>query len=182
MHRVWKEAGLKPHRIERYLASDDPDFESKAADIIGPYLNTPQHAAVFCVDEKTAIQALDRLDPVLPLSPDAPSVTGLNIIVTPRCRCMRRWIRNLAKCSARPPPATPTRSLWSSSANLARDLAQDGRCRREGRTGTNAALTFQHHVGHLPAVRARKPKARCRSTQPFSELNCDQVTRSKACK
>jgi len=53
----------------RYLASDDPDFESKAADIIGLYLNPPQHAAVFCVDEKTAIQALDRLDPVLPLSP-----------------------------------------------------------------------------------------------------------------
>ena len=69
VHRVWKEAGLKPHRIERYLASDDPDFESKAAEIIGLYLNPPQHAAVFCVDEKTAIQALDRLDPVLPLSP-----------------------------------------------------------------------------------------------------------------
>ena len=51
------------------MASDDPDFESKAADIIGLYLNPPQHAAVFCVDEKTAIQALDRLDPVLPLSP-----------------------------------------------------------------------------------------------------------------
>jgi hypothetical protein len=51
------------------MASDDPEFESKAADIIGLYLNPPQHAAVFCVDEKTAIQALDRLDPVLPLSP-----------------------------------------------------------------------------------------------------------------
>jgi transposase len=69
VHRVWKEAGLKPHRLERYMVSDDPDFETKAADIIGLYLNPPQHAAVFCVDEKTAIQALDRLDPVLPLSP-----------------------------------------------------------------------------------------------------------------
>jgi len=69
VHRVWKEAGLKPHRLEQYMASDDPDFETKAADIIGLYLNPPQHAAVFCVDEKTAIQALDRLDPVLPLSP-----------------------------------------------------------------------------------------------------------------
>jgi transposase len=69
VHRVWKEAGIKPHRIERYMASNDPDFEVKAADIIGLYLNPPQHAAVFCVDEKTAIQALDRLDPVLPLSP-----------------------------------------------------------------------------------------------------------------
>src|SRR6204780_3239962 len=69
VHRVWKEAGLKPHRLERYLASDDPEFESQAADIIGLYLRPPQHAAVFCVDEKTAIQALDRLAPVLPLSP-----------------------------------------------------------------------------------------------------------------
>jgi transposase len=69
VHRVWQEAGLKPHRLERYMASDDPEFESKAADILGLYLRPPQHAAVFCVDEKTAIQALDRLDPVLPLSP-----------------------------------------------------------------------------------------------------------------
>src|SRR6266436_2013981 len=67
--RVWRRAGLKPHRLERYMASDDPDFERKAADVIGLYVNPPQHAAVFCVDEKTAIQALDRLDPVLPLSP-----------------------------------------------------------------------------------------------------------------
>jgi transposase len=51
------------------MASNDPDFEAKAADIIGLYLKPPQHAAVFCVDEKTAIQALDRKDPVLPLSP-----------------------------------------------------------------------------------------------------------------
>jgi transposase len=69
VHRVWTEAGLRPHRLERYMASDDPEFEAKAADIIGLYLRPPQHAAVFCIDEKTAIQALDRLDPVLPLSP-----------------------------------------------------------------------------------------------------------------
>lgn len=67
--QVWSRAGLKPHRLARYMASDDPKFEAKAADIIGLYLHPPQHAAVFCVDEKTAIQALDRLDPVLPLSP-----------------------------------------------------------------------------------------------------------------
>jgi transposase len=67
--RVWARAGLQPHRLERYMASNDPDFETKAADVIGLYVNPPQHAAIFCVDEKTAIQALDRLDPVLPLSP-----------------------------------------------------------------------------------------------------------------
>jgi transposase len=67
--RIWAKHGIKPHRLEGYLASNDPDFEAKAADVIGLYLNPPQHAAVFCVDEKTAIQALDRKDPVLPLSP-----------------------------------------------------------------------------------------------------------------
>jgi len=67
--RVWTKVGLQPSRRRHYMASDDPDFESKAAAIIGLYLKPPTHAAVFCVDEKTAIQALDRLDPVLPLSP-----------------------------------------------------------------------------------------------------------------
>jgi transposase len=66
--RIWKEADLKPHRLERYLASNDPAFEEKAAAIIGLYLNPPQNAAVFCVDEKSAIPALDRLDRRLPLS------------------------------------------------------------------------------------------------------------------
>ena len=67
--QVWRRAGLQPHRLERYMLSDDPDFEQKAADVLGLYLNPPAHAVVFAVDEKTAIQALDRLDPVLPLSP-----------------------------------------------------------------------------------------------------------------
>ena len=58
--RVWRKHALRPHRLEGYMASNDPEFESKAAEIIGLYLHPPQHAAVFCVDEKTAIQALDR--------------------------------------------------------------------------------------------------------------------------
>src|SRR6201995_2675208 len=67
--RGWARAGIQPHRIRRYMASTDPEFEEKAADVIGLYLKPPLNAAVFCVDEKSAIQALDRLDPVLPLSP-----------------------------------------------------------------------------------------------------------------
>jgi len=66
--RTWAKAGLQPHRLRRYMASDDPDFHKKAADVIGLYLKPPTNAVVFCVDEKTAIQALDRLDPILPLS------------------------------------------------------------------------------------------------------------------
>src|SRR6478752_8853926 len=67
--RIWRRHGLQPHRLRHFAASHDPAFEAKAADIIGLYLAPPAHGAVFCVDEKTAIQALDRLDPVLPLSP-----------------------------------------------------------------------------------------------------------------
>jgi transposase len=67
--RVWQRAGLRPGRLERYVASTDPAFETKAADVIALYLRPPEHAVVLCVDETTAIQALDRLDPVLPLSP-----------------------------------------------------------------------------------------------------------------
>jgi transposase len=70
--RVWHKAGLQPHRLRRYKASPDPDFEAKAKDILGLYLNPPEKAVVFCVDEKTAIQALDRTQPALPLRSGKP--------------------------------------------------------------------------------------------------------------
>jgi transposase len=69
VNRVWRHFGIQPHRVRGYVASDDPEFEETAAEIIGLYLKPPVKAAVFCVDEKSAIQALDRFDPVLPLSP-----------------------------------------------------------------------------------------------------------------
>jgi transposase len=70
--RVWHKAGLQPHRLRRYMASPDPHFEAKAKDILGLYLNPPEKAVVFCVDEKTAIQALDRTQPALPLRSGKP--------------------------------------------------------------------------------------------------------------
>lgn len=72
VQRIRRKHGLQPHRLERRLVSNDPDFETKAADVIGLYLNPPAHAAIFCVDEKTAIQTLDRkdrMDRMLPLAP-----------------------------------------------------------------------------------------------------------------
>jgi transposase len=78
--RVWSRARLKPHRLDRYVASNDPDFETKAADIIGLYVNPPQHAAIFSVDEKSAIQALDRTLPALPLSPGRAERHGFEYI------------------------------------------------------------------------------------------------------
>lgn len=67
--RTWQKHGIKPHLSQSYMYSDDSDFESKAIHIIGLNLNPPHHAVVFSVDEKSAIQALDRKDRVLPLSP-----------------------------------------------------------------------------------------------------------------
>ena len=69
IQRIWRKHNVRPHRLKRHMISNDPDFETKAADVIALYLNPPAHAAVFCVDEKTAIQALDRKDRLLPLSP-----------------------------------------------------------------------------------------------------------------
>jgi hypothetical protein len=68
VHRIWSKTSMKPHRLDRYMAGNDPAFEEKAAEILGLYMEPPQHAAVFCVGEKTAIQALERSYPVLPLS------------------------------------------------------------------------------------------------------------------
>jgi len=75
---VWAKTASSRSGSTAYMATNDPDFEQKAADIIGLYLNPPAHAAVFCVDEKTTIQALDRKDPVLPPRRDAPSATALS--------------------------------------------------------------------------------------------------------
>jgi hypothetical protein len=88
--RAWRHAGLRPHRLERCMRPTDPEFETKAADVIGLYLDPPQHAVVFCIDEKMAIQALDRLDPVLPLSPGRAERHGFVYYRHGRCRSMRR--------------------------------------------------------------------------------------------
>lgn len=67
VQKIWRGAGLKPHRQGTYMASRDPHFAQKAKRVIGLYLRPPQEAAVFCVDEKSAIQALDRVQPLLAL-------------------------------------------------------------------------------------------------------------------
>jgi len=70
--RIWKAFGLKPHQVEDFKLSPDPQFIDKVRDIVGLYLNPPDAAVVLCVDEKTQVQALDRTAPVLPLMPGVP--------------------------------------------------------------------------------------------------------------
>jgi transposase len=67
--RIWHAFGLQPHRSETFKLSPDPQLVEKVRDIVGLYMNPPDHAAVFCVDEKSQIQALDRTQPLLPLRP-----------------------------------------------------------------------------------------------------------------
>ncbi len=67
VHRVWKANGLKPHLVRTFKVSNDPHFVEKLIDIVGLYLNPPEHALVLCADEKSQIQALDRTQLSLPL-------------------------------------------------------------------------------------------------------------------
>src|SRR5262245_5083112 len=67
--RIWHAFGLQPHRSETFKLSPDPQLIEKVRDIVGLYMNPPEHAVVFCVDEKSQIQALDRTQPLLPMRP-----------------------------------------------------------------------------------------------------------------
>ena len=72
VHQILVASRLQPHRIRTFVFSPDPDFEAKLLDVVGLYLNPPENALVLCVDEKTGIQALDRTQPLLPLSAKKP--------------------------------------------------------------------------------------------------------------
>src|SRR5213594_3184456 len=67
VRRIWRAHGLKPHRVETFKISNDPQFAEKLEAIVGLYLNPPEHAIVLCADEKSQIQALDRTQPGLPI-------------------------------------------------------------------------------------------------------------------
>ena len=64
--RIWRTFGLKPHMVETFTVSNDPEFTEKVRDVAGIYLNPPEAAIVLCVDEKTQIQALNRTRALAP--------------------------------------------------------------------------------------------------------------------
>jgi transposase len=73
VRRIWKQHNLKPHLFETFKLSRDKRFIEKLCDVVGLYVNPPDKAIVFCVDEKSQIQALDRTQPLLPLRPGIPA-------------------------------------------------------------------------------------------------------------
>ncbi|MCX5798772.1 MAG: IS630 family transposase [Proteobacteria bacterium] len=73
VHRILTQGNIKPHKVEYWCGKNpDPEFEEKQAAILALYLNPPENALVFCVDEKSQLQALDRTQPELPLRPGNP--------------------------------------------------------------------------------------------------------------
>jgi transposase len=73
VQRIWRAFGLRPHRLETFKLSTDPDFVAKVRDVVGLYMAPPDRALVLCVDEKSQIQALDRSQPMLPMRPGQPA-------------------------------------------------------------------------------------------------------------
>lgn len=76
VHRVWKAHKIQPHRERGFKLSKDPKFNEKVRDIVGLYMNPPEKAVVICLDEKAAIQALDRSQTILPLRLGMPASTS----------------------------------------------------------------------------------------------------------
>jgi transposase len=72
VHQILRAHDLKPHLVEHFRASNDPDFEQKLEDVVGLYLNPPDNAIVLSIDEKSQGQALERAQPILPLRPGIP--------------------------------------------------------------------------------------------------------------
>ncbi len=114
VHRIWRESDLQPHRLDRYMASNDPDFERKAADIIGLYLNPPQHAAVFCVDENQPSRPWIAKIPVCRSRRAGPSATASSIFAMALCPFTPRWTSERVRSSAKPPPVIPAPSSSAS--------------------------------------------------------------------
>ena len=106
--RIWRAFGLKPHVVQTWKLSTDPQFIDKVRDVVGLYMSPPENALVLCVDEKSQIQALDRTAPCLPMLPDDPGADD------PRLRPQRhhqpvRRVRPGQRLGDRPalPPAPP---------------------------------------------------------------------------
>src|SRR3712207_3619259 len=71
--RIWRAFGLKPHLVQTWKLSTDPQFVDKVRDVVGLYMDPPENALVLCVDEKSQMQALDRTAPILPVMPTTPA-------------------------------------------------------------------------------------------------------------
>jgi hypothetical protein len=88
IQQIWRAFGLEPHRTETFKLSTDPLIE-KVRDIVGLYMQPPTRAVVFCVDEKSQIQALDRTQPIRPCARGRSSAGRTTTVAMARRPCLR---------------------------------------------------------------------------------------------
>jgi transposase len=108
--RIWRAFGLKPHLVDTWKLSTDPQFINKVRDIVGLYLDPPVGAMVLAVDEKTQIQALDRTAPVLPMMPGGRLGALMTTSATAPRACSPPWTWPPVRSSARPNSGIATKS------------------------------------------------------------------------
>jgi transposase len=122
VRRIWRAHGLKPHRVETFKISNDPQFAEKLEDIVGLYLNPPEHALVLCADEKSQIQALDRTQPGLPLKRGR-GATMTHNYATHKHPKVQRWLARHPRFHLH---FTPTSASWLNMVErFFRDLTQN---------------------------------------------------------
>ena len=110
VHRLFQVFGLQPHRTRSFKLSTDPFFIEKVRDIVGLYLNPPDHALVLCVDEKSQIQALNRTQPVLPMGLGYVEGVTHDYVRHGTTTLLPRWISQPALSSPNAGPAAAIRS------------------------------------------------------------------------
>ena len=115
VQRIWRAFGLQPHRTETFKLSTDPLFVDKVRDVVGLYMSPPDHALVLCVDEKSQMRALDRTQPLLPLSPGQAERHSYDYKRMARRRCSPPSILPPAGCAAAATGATAQPSSAASS-------------------------------------------------------------------
>ena len=170
VQRIWAAHGLKPHRIRTFKLSKDPKFAAKVQDIVGLYMDPPEHALVLSVDEKSQIQALDRTQRGLPMKPGRCETmthdykrhgtttlfAALNVLdgkVIGQCMSRHRHQefirfpqRDQPRDPARPGPASDRRQLRH---------AQASKCSRLARTASAVPLSFHADLGAPGSTRSK---------------------------
>jgi transposase len=144
--RIWRAFELKPHLVETWKLSTDPQFIDEVRDIVGLYLDPPAAALVLCVDEKSQIQALDRTAPSLPILPTTPARRTHDYVRHGTAACSPPWMWPQARSSLNCTAVIATRKfmkfLKTIDANLPADLDVHLICDNYATHNTEAIKTW----------------------------------------
>jgi hypothetical protein len=188
--RIWRAFGLKPHIVQTWKLSADPQFIDKVRDVVGLYMAPPENALVLCVDEKSQIQALDRTAPCLPMLPTTPARMTHDYVRNGTTSLFAafdlasgsviaqhyRRHRHGSTSGTRLPgpssgPRAPTRS-WKPSLPTVNELTtQDTRCMPAAASSCCANVSSLHPDNTSHGIRAGARK------DPYPALVCSHLSR-----